>query len=93
MCYIINMIINNFFMINPQLAMTFIKIAGLTNILFLLLTFFSCRCLLGPKISQKLAQYEWFKKFYRWHCYFWWGFYLSVIIHTLLAWHLFGFGF
>ncbi len=73
-----------------QLGVKILFLAGITNILFLLLTFFSCRCLMGPKITRWLAQQKWFRKFYGWHCFMWWGFFISVIIHTILAFYLFG---
>jgi len=80
-------------MIDPGVAIKILKALGYTNLLFLLLTFFSCRCLAGRKLTKWLVQYDWYRKFYKWHCWFWWGFYVSVIIHSLIAWYLFGFGF
>jgi hypothetical protein len=32
-------------------------------------------------------------KFYSYHCYFWWGFFISVIVHTVLAFYLYRFPF
>jgi len=73
-----------------QLGVKILYLAGITNIIFLLLTFFSCRCLMGPKLSRWFAQRDWFRRLYKYHCFFWWGFFLSVIIHTILAFYLFG---
>jgi hypothetical protein len=66
-----------------------IFILGYINIISVLLIFFSCRCLAGPKITKKLWQYPWYQAFNRKHCYFWWIFFVSVILHTIIAWILF----
>jgi hypothetical protein len=80
-------------MLDSELGFKILSLAGITNIIFLLLVFFSCRCMGGSKLTQKLFSYPYYQKFYRLHCYFWWGFYLSVIIHTVLAFYLFGWPF
>ncbi|MBT4936146.1 hypothetical protein HOL21_00715 [Candidatus Woesearchaeota archaeon] len=75
------------------LGFTILFIAGITNILFLLLVFFSCRCMGGSKITQRLFSKEWYTRFYAKHCYFWYGFFISVLTHTILAFYLFGWPF
>ena len=67
--------------------------AGITNIIFILLVFSSCRCLSGSKISNWLFKYSWYKRFYAKHCYLWWAFFISVLFHTFFAFYLFGFNF
>jgi hypothetical protein len=64
-------------------------IAGITNILFLLLVLFSCRCIGMSKTTKKLYNYRWFQKFNKYHCWYWYGFIISVLIHTILAFMLF----
>jgi len=73
-----------------NIALELVFIFGITNIIFLLLVYFSCRCMGGAKVTQKLFSKVWYQKFYSKHCYFWWGFFLSVILHTALAFYLFG---
>ncbi len=80
-------------MINQVVAGKILFIAGITNIFFMLLVFLSCRCMSGSKISSWLFRYSWYKKFYTKHCYLWWAFFISVLIHTILAFYLFGFNF
>lgn len=80
-------------MINPVIANKILFIAGFANILFILLILLTCRCLGVSKLSSKLSHYNWYKKLYAKHCYFWWLFFISVIIHTFLAFYLFGFNF
>ena len=45
---------------------------------------------LGIKFVNKMWQYEWYKKFYNWHCYYWWIFIISVILHATLALYAYG---
>lgn len=59
-------------------------ILGITNLVSLLLVLFSCRCMLGTFVN-KLWKYEGYRKFYSLHCYFWWLFVISVILHAVLA--------
>lgn len=80
-------------MIDPAIASKVLFFAGITNILFIVLVFLSCRCLSGSKIYNWLYKYNWYKKFYVKHCYVWWAFFISVLIHTFLAFYLFGFNF
>ncbi len=67
-----------------------LNIAGITNLVFLFLVFFSCRCLGGHRVLERLFKNSSFMRFYKLHCYFWWGFFISVIIHTFMAFSIFG---
>ncbi|MBI2662442.1 hypothetical protein HYX11_03205 [Candidatus Woesearchaeota archaeon] len=68
---------------------TLIFFLGLSNLLFLILVLLSCRCMLGTFV-RKLWQYQWYQKFYSKHCYYWWGFTLSVFLHATLALYFYG---
>jgi hypothetical protein len=70
---------------------TIIFVAGILNLVFLLMVYFSCRCIMPIKMFNKLSKKDWFKKFYRYHCYYWWAFFISVIVHTVLAFYLYVF--
>ena len=76
--------------IDPELGLKLLFGLGITNILFLLMVFFSCRCIAGINFINKMWKYEWYKKYYNYHCYYWWGFMLSVLLHATLAFILFG---
>lgn len=65
-------------------------IFGITNIISLLLVLFSCRCMMGIKLFVSLMKYPWYKRFYINHCYYWWVFIISVILHTTFAFVAFG---
>ncbi len=67
-----------------------IYILGISNLVFLVLVLFTCRCFVGTKFYIQLLQKPWFKKFYNFHCWFWRGFVLSVALHTTVAFLLFG---
>jgi hypothetical protein len=75
--------------IDYALGIRIIFVLGITNILFLVLVFFSCRCLGGARLLGRLFKHKRFLKFYSKHCWFWWGFYISVIIHTVVAFLIF----
>lgn len=64
-------------------AATFIL--GITNLVFLFLTFFSCRCLMGKPLTEFLWKREWYKKFYVTHCWWWRFFFVSVALHSVIA--------
>lgn len=76
-----------------DLSLALLFLFGITNLIFLLLVFFSCRCLAGARLTMRLFQYPWYQKFYAKHCFFWWGFFISVTAHTTLALYLFGWPF
>jgi len=59
-------------------------VLGITNMVFGLLVLFSCRCMLGTFV-KKLYNYNWYRKFYKYHCYYWWIFFVSVFLHSFLA--------
>jgi len=76
--------------LNFILLQQIIFILGLINIISLFLVFFSCRCLMGKKITEFLWRSDWYKKFYKYHGYFWWIFFVSVIFHSVLALVVYG---
>jgi len=65
-------------------------IAGITNIVFLLLVLASCRCMDFSKITRVFTRNQ---KFFNMHCYYWYGFIISVLVHTVMAFYLFGWPF
>jgi hypothetical protein len=62
-----------------------IFILAIVNLATGVLIFFSCRCIPGMAWGQQLMQLFWFRRFYRFHCYIWWVFWLSVVAHAVLA--------
>jgi len=62
-----------------------IFVLGIVNLVFGILVFFSCRCLGGSIIGNRLMKYAAFKRFYRYHCYIWWVLWVSVVVHAVFA--------
>ena len=78
-------------LIPTTLGIQLVFTLGITNVIFFLLILLSCRCMGILKLTNKLFEYKWYReKFYKLHCYFWWGFILSVILHTVFAFLVFG---
>jgi hypothetical protein len=63
---------------------------GITNLVTGALIFFSCRCIPGNRIAGKLMKYPAYQRFYTYHCYIWWAFWTSVVVHTILVIAFFG---
>lgn len=61
-------------------------ILGITNIIFLFLVFFTCRCLMGKRLTEFFWKNAWYQKIYSiTHCYWWWLFFISVALHAIIA--------
>ncbi len=76
--------------IDPALGVKLVYLLGITNIIGFLLIFFSCRCVGGIGSFSGLLSKKWFNRFYNYHCYYWWFFAISVLLHTALAFIVFG---
>jgi hypothetical protein len=62
-----------------------IFIFAITNIVLGTLVFFSCRCLPGWSVARNLMRNQAYLKFYKYHCYIWLLFLISVMIHAVFA--------
>ena len=69
----------------PFSGVQLVYIMGITNIVFMVLTLFSCRCRGFGAVSEYLLPEKIYRKFYRAHCFYWWGFIISVMLHTFFA--------
>jgi len=76
--------------LDPTLAIRLIYIFGITNIISILLVLTSCRCMGIANITNRFFDYLWYKKYYSKHCWYWWIFIISVLLHTSLAFYIFG---
>ena len=76
--------------IDPVLGIKLVYILGITNLVSILLVFFSCRCLSGVKFVIGMMKYDWYKKFYSMHCIYWWIFAISVVLHVILSFLMLG---
>lgn len=74
----------NFFF--TETAARVIFVLGIINLVSGVLVLFTCRCIPGLKIFQgKLMQNPAYKWLFKLHCYIWWLFWTSVIIHAIFA--------
>jgi hypothetical protein len=72
-------------MFTTQTAMRILFVLGMINLITGALIFFSCRCLPGSRIGKNLKNHKWYQKFFKWHCYIWWIFWISVVAHAIFA--------
>jgi len=70
---------------HSQIARDIILIFAVCNILLGLLVFFTCRCLPGFKFARSLMQNNNYLNWYKFHCYLWLLFLISVMIHAIFA--------
>ena len=64
-------------------------VSGITNIIFLILVLFSCRCIGFWRLTSKMLYNKKFQLFYKYHCWYWYGFIISVLVHTITAFYIF----
>ena len=72
-------------MLDALTAIRVIFILGIINLLTGLLIFFSCRCLPGARIGKWLMKHKWYQRYFKWHCYIWWIFWASVVVHAVFG--------
>ena len=58
---------------------------GILNLVMALLILFTCRCIPTSKALEGLMKNPAYKRFYKYHCYLWWIFWPSVVVHAVLA--------
>ena len=75
---------------DPVLAARLVYSLGLTNLVLVALLFSTCRCLPTGRIGAGLMKRNWYKQYYKYHCYLWWVLGASVIVHAVFAVGLMG---
>lgn len=68
-------------------------VLGIVNVVTGLVVFFTCRCLPGSRIGKGLMKRHWYQNVFKYHCYVWWIFWASVIVHAILAMRYIGWPF
>ena len=66
-------------------AARLIFILGIINLVTAVLVLLTCRCVPGLRITGNLMQYATYRRFFKYHCYYWWVFWLSVVVHAIFA--------
>ncbi len=81
-------------LLQPIVAARIVFIFGIINLVSGALIFLSCRCTPGSRITMRitgnLMQYAVYKRFFGYHCYFWWVLVTSVIVHAIFAFTIIG---
>jgi hypothetical protein len=72
-------------MLSTLVATRVLFILGIVNLVTGLLIFFSCRCLPGSRIGKGLMKHKWYQRYFKLHCYIWWVFWASVVVHAVFA--------
>lgn len=67
------------------LAAQIIFILGIINFIVAMLLLSTCRCIPMLKPFKGLMKNKTFQRYYKWHCYLWWVFFPSVIVHVIFA--------
>jgi hypothetical protein len=80
-------------MISALTASRVIVSLGIINLVTGLLIFFSCRCFPGSRVGKLLMKQRWYQRFFKLHCYIWWIFWGSVVVHAIFAIIYFGWPF
>lgn len=78
----------NFF--QSELAARLIFILGIVNLVTGVLVFASCRCVPAMRITGQIMKHAVYARFYKYHCYIWWVFWVSVVTHAVIAIGFFG---
>jgi hypothetical protein len=80
-------------MLPALIMLKIVFITAIINLVCVLLVLTSCRCMNMWKITSGLNKHSWFKRYFRWHCYVWYIFIPSLLIHAIMAVWLVGFPF
>lgn len=68
--------------LDPLLALKLTFILGWVNIIGLILVVLSCRCI-PINLPESLQKTKAYQVFYKYHCYYWYLFLISVALHLI----------
>ncbi len=74
----------------PIVAARITYVLGIVNLVTGALILLSCRCVPGLRIVGNLMRYKAYQRFFKYHCYIWWVFWSSVVVHAIFAVTRFG---
>jgi len=77
-------------LIDPVLGVKLIFLLGTTNVLFMLAVALTCRCLIGIRFVNEMLKKPWYRRVFGYHCWYWRFFFLSVLLHVILVYIVFG---
>ncbi|MFC2163079.1 hypothetical protein ACFLRF_05300 [Candidatus Altiarchaeota archaeon] len=62
-----------------------VRITAYLNLIFFALIMATCRCTIFWKIARKVLGDKIFNLINKYHCTYWYGFTVSVLVHAILA--------
>jgi len=80
-------------MIPTAIMLKIVFVTAMINLISVLLVLTTCRCMNMWKLTSSLNKHAWYKRYFRWHCYIWYVFVPSLIIHAIFAIRVMGFPF
>lgn len=70
-------------------AVRVVFVLGIINVLSIGLIFLTCRCTPGARLTARitgnLMRFAFYRRVFSLHCYLWWVFWASVIVHAVFA--------
>ena len=70
---------------NPLIVVRIVFSLGIINVISGILIFVTCRCLPGSRIGKRWMANKYYQRFFKLHCFIWWIFWISVMIHAILV--------
>ena len=77
-------------MIDALLGIKLIYIFGIINALSIAMAFSTCRCLIGFRFVNEMLKRPWYRWVFDHHCWYWRIFFVSMILHGILVFIIFG---
>lgn len=71
------------------MALRVLLLLGALNFISMAFVLLTCRCVIGNKVTNFLWKFDWYKRLYGCHCWFWAVLILSCVLHGLIAFDLF----
>jgi hypothetical protein len=65
-------------------------VLGIINLVSGIFVLLTCRCIPALRVTGKIMQNRFFSWIYKYHCFTWWVFWVSVIVHAVFALALYG---
>lgn len=72
-------------MIEALTGFRVVFVLGIVNLVSGILVLFTCRCIPPSRFTPPLMQYRWYQRLFRYHCYIWLVFWVSVVVHAVFA--------
>lgn len=68
-----------------QTGAQIIFILGVINLIMAILIIFTCRCIPMWKLTKSIVKFKSYQVLIKYHCYFWYIFWPSVVLHIIFT--------